>query len=695
MLRPIHVRRRAPSALALAFTFCAMSSPARGDTQLDTITVTATRGDALETVPHQVDVITREDIEASAAQTVGELLSRLPNIHLRSYDGNDRDASIDIRGMGDTAVSNVVVLVDGVRLNEIDMSGPDLTTVPLSQIERIEILRGGGAVRYGDGAVGGVIDIRTRGGRGGAPHGEIVFKKGSDGLGEFQAQAGAGAGPMRIGATYRRFLTDGYRDNGQVDARDYTVDLRASFGALETWVSGASHHDKSGLPGIVSREAFKDGDRGRRSASSPDDFSETDDDRLSAGAAVDFGAGGILEFRVNQRSRRNPYVMGYNPKLSIASQQSEIETDSAGYALFYTLDFDLAGQHHTLRAGHDISDGDYLRAENGRQTVESSKRLEGRVRSRGHYLELKSGLGAGFTLLTGYRKGSFETRERQRAYKNVCDYEYVVVPPGISIPVPINCRDEWQTETLQGGKLVQGGKWNNEAATLGLTWSNPSLTVFASASSHFRNPNIDELMLASGTLRPQRGWTIEHGLRYRPNPKWQVSATVFWMRIEDEIYYGFEPALNNQQVNRNYDDITRRLGGELELRWQAADRVGLRGSFGYVKPSFAASGADIPHVPRRTASAAIDVALPGKLQWTLAGRHVGRRYDGNDLDNTQYPRLSSYTTWDTALHGSFGNMHASLGINNLTNKAYSALGYSGTFYPMPGRTFYASLAMTF
>ena len=686
-------RRRVPPALplALALSFAFATSPALGDeTELDAITVIAKEIDeAIESTPHTISVITRKEIEASTAQTLGELLTRLPNVHLRGYDGSDRDATVDIRGMGDTAVSNVLVLVDGVRLNEIDMSGADLTTVPLAQIERIEVLRGGGAVRYGDGAVGGVIDIRTRGGRGGTPHGELALKAGSDKLRELQAQAGAGAGPLRIGATYRRFLTDGYRDNGKVEARDYTLDLRGTFGPVETWVRGASHHDLSGLPGPVSREAFKAGDRERRSTNFPHDFSETYDDRLAAGMAVDLGAGGIVELRAGQRTRRNPYVIGYNPLVPVSEQKNEIETDHVDYSLSYTLDFKIGQQRQSLRAGIEALDGDYLRAENGRQVVGASRRLDGRVRGRGAHLEINSGLGAGFTLQAGYREGRFETRERQNAYREKCDYQLVWVPPGIWLPIPINCRNEWQTDAKYGNK------WKNEAATLGLNWRGiPSLTVFANASSHFRNPNIDELMLASDTLRPQRGLTLEHGIRYRHGRSLQLAATVFWMRIEDEIYYGVEPS-THRTLNRNYDDITRRLGLELELHWQAHDRVALRGGFGYVKPTFAGSGADIPHVPRRTASAAIDISLPGQVQWTLAGRHIGRRYDGNDLDNTLYPRLPSYTLWDTALRAKIGRAQIAFGINNLTNKVYSTLGYSGTFYPMPGRTFYGSASMSF
>jgi outer membrane cobalamin receptor len=132
--------------------------------KLDEIIVTAPAADStLRTVPHSVSLITAEDIEHSPATTLTELLAREANLNLQSFLGNDKRAAIDMRGMGDTSISNVLVLVDGLRLNEVDQSGADFSSIPMSSIERIEIIRGGGSDRYGDGAGGGVINNITKG----------------------------------------------------------------------------------------------------------------------------------------------------------------------------------------------------------------------------------------------------------------------------------------------------------------------------------------------------------------------------------------------------------------------------------------------------------------------------------------------------------------------------------------------------
>jgi iron complex outermembrane recepter protein len=116
-----------------------------------------TRATALEKpAPASTRVIDRNEIERSAASSLIEVLNGKAGIQIRDTLGDGNHASISLRGFGDNAVNNVLVLVDGRRLNNPSLSGPDLNSVPLANIERIEILRGAGTVLYGDQAVGGV-----------------------------------------------------------------------------------------------------------------------------------------------------------------------------------------------------------------------------------------------------------------------------------------------------------------------------------------------------------------------------------------------------------------------------------------------------------------------------------------------------------------------------------------------------------
>ena len=110
-------------------------------------------------------VITAQEIERSPGQTLQDVLAREPGIQTRNLFGmvNGASTSVDMRGFGAAGTSNTLVLINGRRLNDIDMAGVDFSAIPKNSIERIEITRGNsGAVLYGDGAVGGVINIVTK-----------------------------------------------------------------------------------------------------------------------------------------------------------------------------------------------------------------------------------------------------------------------------------------------------------------------------------------------------------------------------------------------------------------------------------------------------------------------------------------------------------------------------------------------------
>ena len=110
------------------------------------VIVTATRFEQRrDEFPIGVTVIDREAIERSTATTVIELLSHQAGIQVRDSTGGP-DFQIDMRGFGQTGDLNTAVLIDGQRFNDIDTSPVKWSSIPLSAVERIEILPGSGAV---------------------------------------------------------------------------------------------------------------------------------------------------------------------------------------------------------------------------------------------------------------------------------------------------------------------------------------------------------------------------------------------------------------------------------------------------------------------------------------------------------------------------------------------------------------------
>ncbi len=104
-------------------------------------------------------VISRAEIASSGAVHLGEILRPVVGLRVASTGGVGAFTPLSIRGSSN---DQVLVLIDGRRLNAAQGGGVDLSDVPLDNIERIEILRGGASALYGPDAIGGVLNLVTR-----------------------------------------------------------------------------------------------------------------------------------------------------------------------------------------------------------------------------------------------------------------------------------------------------------------------------------------------------------------------------------------------------------------------------------------------------------------------------------------------------------------------------------------------------
>lgn len=647
------------------------------------------RGLAVQTqeAAHHVTVITAQDIARSSATSVTDLLSAQGNLSLQSYFGHDKDAGIDMRGMGVTAGSNVLIVVDGVRLNANDMSGSDLSALTLSQIERVEIIRGGGSVREGNGAVGGVIRITTRRS---VPQDTSVT--------DLQARVGAyrstnldlnsatHVGPVTALVHLDRHESQGYRDNGGFNGSNASLSLRWSpmLGSVNSdfYVKGTQGRDSYGLPGPVSLADFQGDARARRSTQHPLDGGTTETQRYDLGAALDWGQPGRLEWRSSHRDRHNPYLLGVDSARPLQDQQSQIISGQWDHHVSYTLDGTLLGLAHSSSVGWDSMNGQYQRWEGG-LSVAGGTRLLGEASSRGMYAESTLKPSQDVAIHAGVRWNHFSTRQRSESYEQECVYDNSQFPP-----ILLGCPP---FAYLPSG-AAQSHAWFNRSAELGLNWQFvPTFSGFVSASRTFRAPNIDELLLAASTLRPQQGLTREVGIRHQASASVAWSATLFDIENEAEIYYGMDPS--GSQVNRNRDGLTRRRGLELDAHWQPVQSVRLHGQLSHLSPRVEGVSGDIPLVARTTASAQLEWQAATAWRWTLAGRYVGGRLDGDamDSDRTAFAKLHAYSVWDAAVRYGHGAAQLTLGVNNLFNEIYSTQAFAQTYYPMPERHVYVTL----
>ena len=195
---------------------------------LSGIVVTAgKRPESLENVSASVDVVSDTVIARHAVNTVDEAVDRAPAVQMISGQVNIRGSSGFVEGLG----SRVLLLVDGVPMNEGDRGGIDWDLVPIDNVERVEVVKGAGSSLYGSSAFGGVVNLITRDIPEGV-HGRVRFTGGAfanppDSLWRFRTYTGLEGGGDLTGSfgvdQFRGALSvggrhsDGYRQQDQSD----------------------------------------------------------------------------------------------------------------------------------------------------------------------------------------------------------------------------------------------------------------------------------------------------------------------------------------------------------------------------------------------------------------------------------------------------------------------------------------------
>ncbi len=159
-------RRRALAPLlvllvALGTDAPAWSQPPAGPPtfELPEVEVAGKRPQLPSTTPASVSVITAAEIAAMGALTVADALRVLPEVLIKGTGGAGSLTTISIRGSSST---QVLILLDGVPLNRPDQPTVDLSTLPIQDVDHIEVLRGPFSAIYGSATLGGVVNIVTR-----------------------------------------------------------------------------------------------------------------------------------------------------------------------------------------------------------------------------------------------------------------------------------------------------------------------------------------------------------------------------------------------------------------------------------------------------------------------------------------------------------------------------------------------------
>lgn len=650
------VRTCVPSRPVVLSLVLAMALPAIAQSQtsstLTDVFVTATRfAESAAALPFGVSVITTDDIQRSGASTVNEAVMRLLGVSGRLDTSGGNNYTLDLRGFGETANSNQVIIVDGLRLNEADLSAAGLAHIPIDSVDRIEVLRGTGSVLYGEGATGGVIVVTTKAGAGvkRASSAQLYAATGSNGLQDLRASAVLASGGFSMDVAADDRHSDGHRVNFASVSRGLAVSGQWSNDWLRVGARAGQHSLDSGLPGSLTAAQYA-ADPGQ--ASSKTDFASSKKENTGAFAEAIVGDW-QLAADVNQRTKKNTSVYYGSP-----------------------YGYDVDATNYSMRVRHEGKLGLY-----------------------------------GNVFVAGYDNGEWERVITRSSYtpigtRGAAKTSAIYLKDDLTLaPTGTRLSAGWRTESLEKTVTSSSASIDERQHAWDLGVSQPvakDVTIYGRVGQSFRLPNVDEFSFTTPgvPLKAQISRDYELGARWKLE---SGRVEVRWYRNNLTNEIGYDPGglgpYGPYGANINFDP-TRRQGLELETWHAISSSLDLRFNAALRQAKFTAGAYD-----------GKDVALvPGK---TLSVRADWRPAPGHSLDTgvnwvaEQSPdfanacTMPSHTAVDVRYAYQFRNAEFALGVANLTDEKFytqaygCAAGVTTSIYPEVGRTVTASLRVKF
>ncbi len=648
----------AVSALALAVSSAFAQSETTGATSslyqlatLDPVVVTASRfEEPLFDVPAFKHVITRDEIRDSGAVSVTEAIGKLGNINTFSTAGGQLGilTTIDLRGFGASARDNTLILVDGLRVSPVDSGSIRWEAIPLSIVERIEILHGGGSVQYGDKAVGGVINIITR--QGGRPTASAELSVGS--YGSQSARGSVVTSPnasSSLNLDIDAARTDGWRQNSKATqgALRARYDYQGNVGEelfFEALYAGQSY----GMPGGVIGEVNR-GDRRAAKWNNVRDKTVTNSSRGIIGLSKDIDEEIQLRAEISYGdSEQTVYTPFLSAKKSIYGKRN--------------LDFTPRIKKSWNDRNESIVGYDYQQA-SASGTPDTADRQTARLTNQAVYGMHRYDIAKDLELALGLR------RQVQKA----------------------DARDVFGLTS----DISTDRRQSANASDLALSYFfgvNASNKVYARINRSYRFPNTDEfwgfnpltfVREFNGILRPQFSRTYEIGGSWNASRATKLSGSAYQTVTSDEIRYDLDSG-----SNFNAPEISR-IGLAISVTHRFNPRIFAHGAFAFQKAEYNAQpfeGKEVPLVPRVMASGQLSYRYSDRTSVNASGRFVSSQYYMDDNQN-EHRKMPDYLLFDLGLRHEYKQLIVSFIIRNVFDKKYATFGGYNTFITLPGGAF--------
>lgn len=631
-------------------------------TNLPPVVVEASRlGKTARELPQYVETVSHDEIEASGARDATDLLSRSTGLTIRRLGGdNPALAHLAMRGYGENSFGRTLLVVDGERLNNPDMSAPNLARIPLGTIDHVEVLHGPQTVLHGDNASAGMVNIVTEP-KDYARRTSVELQAGSHDTygGAFSTRGGFADEGVAYWGGAGWLDSSGFRDRS-----DYEI-WTANGGVRKDWENGSwfkvstfysdAQYD---LPGGLSKEQWK---HHRRMSVNDNDYARLYAYGLNTSGYGVFNDENTLKlvFTASHRALYSHFESGEPPYRWYEHQDSSVYSYSLSPQYIHTgrlaghdNEFTLGGDfRYDTVTGNERYTGSYVDA----SKPDQSRFVTGGFARNEFFILDELSFIAGARLERSMARN--ELADAAARNDNVCAFETAL---------------NWRPV--------------DEAR------------LFAKWSRFYRNPFLDETpwytnphgaYVPKDILSPERGYSVDLGGDWDFLDDFSLGGALFVSETKNEVFYDA-----GQYANVNSDDEVLRQGLETHIGWERDKVAGvnLRHALTYAKFEEGAYNSNyVPLVPLH------QIRLDGRVWlWDECFVRGGYQYCAKQVSCSDfandYDRLPAYGIFQAGVVyrpecAYLRGFTFSFDVDNLFDKNYANYStYGSAYYPGAGRT---------
>ena len=636
--------------------------------KLEESVVTATGFDDVQSNQiKNTTIVTAQDIRNKGYNTIEEILKRTPGIN---FVNNGFGYIVDVRGQGvQGAAKNVKVLVDGSPLNILDMSHAilPLNSISVEDIEKIEIINGGGTVLYGGGTAGGVINVITKKTQEEPVKNKVYYQNSSfdtNKLGFGTSIKFADNFLLDLG--YENINGNGYRQGDKRDGENLRGGFTYNIADNQTLRFKATRYKEESKEsdGITKTQLNND----RKQAGTT--LTESDLDRTEYS----------LNYEIKPTDNLTFSLLGYNQK-TIRDYDQEApagrmthKTD--GQFKDRKTGVDLKGKYN-YDSGNVIFGYEYIKNNSNRSSYGAMYMRNRRLFPTSTIdIDLQKNTHSAF--VQG-RHSLTDKLEGTLGYR----YEHA----------------DYDIHRTDGRNVInKNTKKSNNAYETGLNFKySDTGNVYAKYERGYRSPSPTEMVDKSITrgyvlnnLKSEKYDTYEIGIKDMIGPSF-VSLTGFYTKKNDEILIDMP---SGHGLNWTYKNLqkTERKGLELFAE-QYFGTFRINESVSYVDAKIS-KGADknkkIPYVSKTKATLGANYEVLTGLNLTADLNYFSNSVDGN------YEKIKGYSTTDLGVsYAHKTGLGVQAGVKNVFDKKYYRYKNGDSYIPEAERTYYVGVSYNF